>query len=486
MAADLNRPQRRAERSTLAAPTPPSNSRHQSLTTPSPSIAPSLLRSPPLTPAAGGVRAIVSWLEGTRAPAPSPSPAPSSRSYRGARLPRPFHGAYAGEGAVTATAAAAEEYSLTLLKHKAYLNNRPLGRCLDGIADDERGPTVLKRNEESGPDDTRLFMPNFGTETGQKDDHGSDRPPLTHLRKTSTQRLDDLMIELSEFSQRALSISPRIDTHLETEELLLRPKREVDDFWTQVRVFLNPSNRSSLEPTDSASCTSRLPPSPSPEGENESHRIQGSPPQARSSLSEYHLPGSTVSLIACVDASLAALTSPTSPLQSVASPGVLSLAQPPPPSPPALPIEPLHLPRSRRTPSIDITSSQPPRRGRRAAHSAAASFARQHHRRGTGSRSNCDFAAAAAGDNIVKLPRDEAPRARRQRTAPAGAEFAGKMADIEAFLAEGSPPRKEDACVGTDGNASDVGGFASVRAQRRREDVMDREKSVREGKHGWV
>ncbi|KAK3684875.1 hypothetical protein B0T22DRAFT_442096 [Podospora appendiculata] len=125
-----------------------------------------------------------------------------------------------------------EEYSLTFLNYKAYFNNRPLGRCLD---DHDRIEEERKKKKEKEGD-------NNNTTTGHS--------AVTHMTETSScslpssastpnpmQKLDILLDELEALSLR----KPRDDSTTPENEEQQQDRRnseEVDAFWRDVRAQL--------------------------------------------------------------------------------------------------------------------------------------------------------------------------------------------------------------------------------------------------------
>jgi hypothetical protein len=92
-----------------------------------------------------------------------------------------------------------EEYSLTLLKHKSYFNNRPLARCLD---DDpgKKMETMIQRLKSRKGRTEETVIENGKT---KRDEHGEgekrDRdiaPPNRNDTSSPVQQLDNLMSTL--------------------------------------------------------------------------------------------------------------------------------------------------------------------------------------------------------------------------------------------------------------------------------------------------
>ena len=115
-----------------------------------------------------------------------------------------------------------EDYSLTLLKHKSYFNNRRLARCLDEFQESEENRNTRKE----------------GTAKENAGDKSSQREGNTLLRKQSQnpspiQQLDDLMDELLAWQGFSMPRTPEI--LIRREE---RDREDVERFWTRVRTHL--------------------------------------------------------------------------------------------------------------------------------------------------------------------------------------------------------------------------------------------------------
>ncbi|KAJ4306188.1 hypothetical protein N0V88_000984 [Collariella sp. IMI 366227] len=120
-----------------------------------------------------------------------------------------------------------EEYSLTLLKHKSYFNNRPLARCLDNL-------------EEKGSDENRVGI----TQQVNSKKEGSTEPKLQKIdskKKEKTwnstpspiERLDNLMTELLVFQEECEAINAEA-----VQEEEKRDPEDVKRFWDNVRAQL--------------------------------------------------------------------------------------------------------------------------------------------------------------------------------------------------------------------------------------------------------
>ncbi|KAH6845087.1 hypothetical protein B0I37DRAFT_175994 [Chaetomium sp. MPI-CAGE-AT-0009] len=124
-----------------------------------------------------------------------------------------------------------EDYSLTLLRHKAYFNNRPLARCLDDIVDsDPKAKDQRVKGKKEG--DSKQAKEDEGT---HKD--GDDRETkgngdiLPNQRNTSSslEQLDNLMSDLLLWKEVSGA---------ETLKLERRSSPEVRGFWSDVRTQL--------------------------------------------------------------------------------------------------------------------------------------------------------------------------------------------------------------------------------------------------------
>lgn len=123
-----------------------------------------------------------------------------------------------------------EEYSLTLLKHKSYLNNRPLARCLDEYHEQEdRKKTMEKERQGKGS------VTENREHQGGGDHHGGTGRCRRKRNDTSSpiQQLDDLMNELL-----ALQDLAEPSTSGQQEEREERNPEEAEEFWTDVRTQL--------------------------------------------------------------------------------------------------------------------------------------------------------------------------------------------------------------------------------------------------------
>ncbi|KAK3906189.1 hypothetical protein C8A05DRAFT_12075 [Staphylotrichum tortipilum] len=114
-----------------------------------------------------------------------------------------------------------EDYSLTLLKHKCYFNNRPLGRCLD---DDQQEQSNQTRIQRVG---SKKETENKNREAGSK----KDTIPLANTQPSApVQQLDSLMSELLIWQGASESSKPGLDQWWES-----RDRDEPEGFWKNVR-----------------------------------------------------------------------------------------------------------------------------------------------------------------------------------------------------------------------------------------------------------
>ncbi|EAQ92422.1 predicted protein [Chaetomium globosum CBS 148.51] len=124
-----------------------------------------------------------------------------------------------------------EDYSLTLLRHKSYFNNRPLARCLDDLAD--KDPKVKDQQVKSKKEGDRERAKENGETLGDRNDRErkKDRDILPNQRNTPLplQQLDNQMGDL------------RIWEDVSEPEIFKLERRcspEVRCFWNDVRTQL--------------------------------------------------------------------------------------------------------------------------------------------------------------------------------------------------------------------------------------------------------
>ena len=130
-----------------------------------------------------------------------------------------------------------EDYSLTLLKHKSYFNNRPLARCLDENNEQDKRPRIQRvqikkeRVRESATGDRQDGR--YGKGEEQKEDKDIT-PPTKTQTPTSIQQLDTLMGELLVW-QRKISESSTPELGQQREN---RSQEEIESFWRSIRAQL--------------------------------------------------------------------------------------------------------------------------------------------------------------------------------------------------------------------------------------------------------
>ncbi|AEO55991.1 hypothetical protein MYCTH_45263 [Thermothelomyces thermophilus ATCC 42464] len=124
-----------------------------------------------------------------------------------------------------------EDYSLTLLRHKSYFNNRSLARCLDEESEeDTRTKVQLVKSNKDGDDKAIVER-----KKDDPDEHGrggkGDRILLASQRNHPfpKQQRDN---QMSELLPRKELLRPR------PQELANRNLLEVDNFWSHVRAEL--------------------------------------------------------------------------------------------------------------------------------------------------------------------------------------------------------------------------------------------------------
>lgn len=116
-----------------------------------------------------------------------------------------------------------EEYSLTLLKHKSYFNNRPLGRCLDDDGPEKGTETRVQRVRSKKE-----------TESNNQDKKIKDSVPPGNAQTASpVQQLDALMSELLTWQRTSESTKPGLDQWWES-----RDRDDIEGFWKDVRTQL--------------------------------------------------------------------------------------------------------------------------------------------------------------------------------------------------------------------------------------------------------
>ncbi|AEO62392.1 uncharacterized protein THITE_2083919 [Thermothielavioides terrestris NRRL 8126] len=131
-----------------------------------------------------------------------------------------------------------EEYSLTLLKHKSYFNNRPLARCLDDFCAKEKDskPERVRaaRDQANEPAVEKKRGNANGGKEGQADQGTCPiTPPNRNQTSSPIQQLDSLRSGLLSWQGESERDTPG-PGHKWTE----RDPREVDRFWCKVRTEL--------------------------------------------------------------------------------------------------------------------------------------------------------------------------------------------------------------------------------------------------------
>lgn len=130
-----------------------------------------------------------------------------------------------------------EDYSLTLLQHKSYFNNRPLGRCLDESHEKDRQTKIQrvksKKERASGPEKR-------GEQDRRKEAEGQGEketsaivPPKKNRACSPIAKLDTLMTELLAWNRVPGPGEPMLD-----ENGKGRSREVIEDFWRSVRTQL--------------------------------------------------------------------------------------------------------------------------------------------------------------------------------------------------------------------------------------------------------
>ncbi|KAL2017640.1 hypothetical protein VTK56DRAFT_1908 [Thermocarpiscus australiensis] len=158
-----------------------------------------------------------------------------------------------------------EDYSLTLLKHKSYFNNRPLARCLDDYHKEEEEDKASEqvRTDKKNSNNSA----NRNQKNKEDEQEGRNMATLPYKKKDTLspiQRLDDLMKELLTWQQA--SGPETLTTYSEQER---RNPAKVEAFWGCVRAKLWIDDAeiygAKLEPTAESESQNGF------EGVNESH-----------------------------------------------------------------------------------------------------------------------------------------------------------------------------------------------------------------------
>ncbi|KAK4104049.1 hypothetical protein N658DRAFT_465912 [Parathielavia hyrcaniae] len=121
-----------------------------------------------------------------------------------------------------------EDYSLTLLKHKSYFNNRPLARCLDNVSEEDTRTKVqrVKSKKEAGKE--------LAAENKQDKRDGNARSRGNRAILTPSIEVDDLMSKLLTWEVKPVS-TQRHEPEVEDQ---IRDPAEVKRFWSDVRTRL--------------------------------------------------------------------------------------------------------------------------------------------------------------------------------------------------------------------------------------------------------
>ena len=130
-----------------------------------------------------------------------------------------------------------EDYSLTLLKHKSYFNNRPLARCLDENHEQDKRPRIqrVQSRKERVRESTTGDRQDRRYGKGEEQEENKDiAPPTNNQTASSIQQLDTLMGELLVWERKiSESSTPELDQQREN-----RSQEEIESFWRSVRAQL--------------------------------------------------------------------------------------------------------------------------------------------------------------------------------------------------------------------------------------------------------
>lgn len=122
-----------------------------------------------------------------------------------------------------------EAYSLTLLKHKSYFNNRPLARCLDGYQEEEGNKKTQQVLEEEEHGREQGVGGKGSVKQGRQEEQSSKQDEYS----SPIRRLDGLMSELLVWQDIPGDTIP--ESHPRGE---VRDPADVDGFWRRVRAHL--------------------------------------------------------------------------------------------------------------------------------------------------------------------------------------------------------------------------------------------------------
>lgn len=130
-----------------------------------------------------------------------------------------------------------EDYSLTLLGHKSYFDNRPLARCLDENHEKDKQIKIQKvqsRKENNPRGPLSGNKQHQGHRNGKREEeNGTIRPPGRNRTMSPIQQLDSLMGELLTWQGKSGSGIPKGNQHQEP-----RDQDEIERYWRSVRTQL--------------------------------------------------------------------------------------------------------------------------------------------------------------------------------------------------------------------------------------------------------
>lgn len=129
-----------------------------------------------------------------------------------------------------------EDYSLTLLRHKSYFNNRPLARCLDESHEKDKQAKI--RKVQSRKENFRVPLsgnkPHQEHRNGKsEEENGNIGPPGRNRTVSPIQQLDSLIGELLTWQGKSGSGVPKGNQHQEP-----RDQDETERYWRSVRTQL--------------------------------------------------------------------------------------------------------------------------------------------------------------------------------------------------------------------------------------------------------
>ncbi len=130
-----------------------------------------------------------------------------------------------------------EDYSLTLLKHKSYFNNRPLARCLDENHEQDKRPKIQRVYSKKERAREPATWDRQDGRYGKGEEHKENKdiaPPTRNQTPSSIQQLDTLMGELLAWQGTISEFTiPERDQQREN-----RSREEIETFWKSVRAQL--------------------------------------------------------------------------------------------------------------------------------------------------------------------------------------------------------------------------------------------------------